>query len=117
MADIIEKLMQIVLSIPEMMDKALDEIRGQIYGVNTRIGGIDGKIRALESRTIGAPTTGSAPGAPPGPPGPPPPPGAPPAPPRPGAPARPANPISLRSSIMGELKDLFKKRRAISDGG
>jgi hypothetical protein len=121
MGEVIEKIMAIVLKIPEMVDITIQNLVGQIGGINSRLDSMDNKIRGLESRAIGSgggsaggvPPPPPKPGAPPPPPGrgPPPPPGAPGA--GPGAP--PANPVSLRGSIMGELKSLFAKRRALSD--
>lgn len=118
MGEVIEKIMTIVLKIPEMVDVSIQNLLGQIGSINNRLNSIDMKIKSLESRPAGGgssvggvPPPPPKPGAPPPPPGrgPPPPPGA------PGAGGPPANPVSLRGSIMGELKSLFAKRRALSD--
>ena len=128
LADVIEKIMTITLKIPEMTDMSIQALLTQIEGLSTRItaletlssriSAIEGKMANLQSGavTVGAPS--SAPGAPPPPPpggGPGAPPGAPPPPPGRAAPAAPANPVSLRGSIMDELKSLFSKRRTASD--
>jgi len=125
LADVIEKIMTITLKIPEMTDVSIQALLSQIEALSTRItaletlssriSAIEGKMANLQSGavTVGAPS--AAPGAPP----PPPPGGGPggPPPPPPGraAPAAPANPVSLRGSIMDELKSLFSKRRTASD--
>ena len=122
--DIIEKIMSIVLRIPDLVDNSLSGINQHITSLETRINTMNSDITSLKSRPVSAP--GGAPGGPPGPPPPggslggppgPPPPGGPPGgappPPPPGpkpAPARPANPVSLRGAIMGELKAMFAKR-------
>jgi hypothetical protein len=121
--DIIEKIMSIVLRIPDLVDNSLNGINQQITSLETRINSLNSEITTLKSRPMATSTAalGSPPGPPPpggppgGPPGPPPggPPGGAPPPPPPGpkpAPARPANPVSLRGAIMGELKSLFAKR-------
>lgn len=126
LADVIEKIMSITLKIPEMTDVSIQNLLSQIDGLNTRISkletlsarisALEGKMANLQSGPIvGAPVAsasappppppGGGPGAPPG--APPPPPGR--------APAAPANPVSLRGSIMDELKSLFSKRRSASE--
>ena len=119
LSEIIEKMMMLIMSIPDNVDKLFSNINDKITGIDKKINGLEGKIANLKvSQGIvanpSAPisTSGGAPGAPPPPPGAPPMPGAPPRPGAPPTPPRPANPVSLRSSIMGELKELFKKRRA-----
>lgn len=131
--EIIEKIMSIVLRIPDLVDNSLSGISQQISSLEARLNAANSEIAVLKSRPAGAP--GAAIGAPPGPPlpgGPPPggPPGSPPPPPpggpRPGGPpgspppppggpgpgaAAPASPVSLRGAIMGELKSLFAKRK------
>jgi len=108
--DIIEKIMSIVLRIPDLVDQSLG-------AVNEKVSNLQNQLNSLNIRSAGGPATTAptvassaparAPGGPPG--GPPPPPGAPrgPAP----APSRPASPVSLRGAIMGELKSLFAKRK------
>ncbi|MFX1396993.1 MAG: hypothetical protein ACFFAS_08110 [Promethearchaeota archaeon] len=123
--EIIEKIMSIVLRIPDLVDNSLSGISQQIYSLETRLNAVNSDIASLKSRA------GIAPGAPPGPPPPGGPPGGPPPPPppvgpRPGGapggpppppggpgpgPTRPASPVSLRGAIMGELKSLFAKRK------
>ena len=111
LSDIIEKMMMLIMSIPENVDRLFSNINDKITNIDIKINGLEGKIANLKV-SPGTPlaanssTPISSPGAPPPPPGAPPRPGAPP------SPARPANPVTLRSSIMGELKELFKKRRA-----
>ena len=110
LSDVIEKMMMLIMSIPDMVDKQINQLNQQINGLHTKISGLESRIAAGATAAPAAgagappPPGGAVPGAPP------PPPGAPA--PRPQA---PANPISLRSSIMGELKELFKKRRALSE--
>ena len=109
--DIIEKIMSIVLRIPDLVDNSLSGINQHISSLETRINTMNSDITSLKSRPVSAP--GGAPGGPPGPPPPGGPPGGAPPPPPPGpkpAPARPANPVSLRGAIMGELKAMFAKR-------
>ena len=124
--DIIEKIMSIVLRIPDLVDNSLSGINQHISSLETRINTMNNDITSLKSRPASAPggapgaLPGGAPGGPPGapppggPPGPPPPggpPGGAPPPPPPGPkPAAPANPVSLRGAIMGELKAMFAKR-------
>ena len=123
LADIIEKIMTITLRIPDLTDNSIQAVLTQIEGLsariseletlNSRISAIEGKMANLQSgAVVGAPA--AVPGTPPPPPPggtggpPPPPPGRAPA-------AAPANPVSLRGSIMDELKSLFSKRRTTSD--
>ena len=112
LSDVIEKMMMLIMSIPDQVDTMVNGLQSQISGLQTKISGLESRIAAgATAAPGGAPGVGAAPrptGAVPG--APPPPPGAPA--PRPQA---PANPISLRSSIMGELKELFKKQRALSE--
>ncbi len=108
LSEVIEKMMMLIMSIPERVDIMIAQL-------NNQIGTLQSQISTLESRIAAGATAAPAAGVTSGPgpavPGaPPPPPGAPA--PRPQA---PANPISLRSSIMGELKELFAKRRALSE--
>lgn len=116
--EIVEKIMQIVLKIPDLVDHSLQGINSNVSNLQNQINAVNSEISALKSRSGGAPAV-SSPGAPPGPPGPPPrnappPPGSPPGPPPGPGPARPASPVSLRGAIMGELKELFSKRRGQS---
>jgi hypothetical protein len=107
LSEVIEKMMMLIMSIPDQVDMMVGQLQSQISDLQTKISGLESRIAAggtVAPGPIQGGTTGAAPGAPP------PPPGAPA--PRPQA---PANPISLRSSIMGELKELFKKRRALSE--
>ncbi len=109
-------MMKVILTIPEMVDASISSLNQRIIGIENRITALDTKVNNIKVAAPG-PATPGMPGAPPAPPGPP---GAPPPPPRPGAPGAPpgppqpqapANPISLRSSIMDELKTLFAKRK------
>ena len=107
LSNVIEKMMMLIMSIPDQVDTMVNQSQSQIGGLQSKITGLESRIA---SGATAAPASGPG-GAPGGAPSaPPPPPGAPA--PRPQA---PANPISLRSSIMGELKELFKKRRALSE--
>jgi hypothetical protein len=120
--DIVEKIMSIILRIPDLVDQSLAGINQQLSSLQTRMNTLSNDIGALKTRgmtspvgpssTPGAPPPGpgSLPGAPP-PPGPSGPPGGPPGGPAPG-PSRPASPVSLRGAIMGELKSLFAKRKS-----
>jgi len=117
--EIVEKIMQIVLKIPDLVDNSLQDINSKVSNLQNQLTAVNRDISTLKSRS-GAGPAGVAPaasGAPEGPPGgpprnPPPPPGAPPVGPRPApGPARPASPVSLRGAIMGELKSLFAKRK------
>jgi hypothetical protein len=107
LSEVIEKMMILIMSIPERVDAMINDLNNQINGLNSKIATLESRIAAGASAApaAGAPSPGSS-----GPGVPPPPPSAPA--PRPQA---PANPISLRSSIMGELKELFAKRRALSE--
>ncbi len=125
LSEIVENIMQLILKIPDMVDGSLNAIRAQIAQVNTQVGTLSGRLQGIEGRLAGGATLApgaagpgmAGPGVPPPPPGgpgmPPPPPGAP----RPPGPAAPAadNPVSLRASIMGELKALFAKRKSMSE--
>jgi len=106
--DIIEKIMQIVLKIPDLVDITIQDVNSQISNLQSQIGGMNQEITALKARpvAVAGPATSGAPGAPPPPPGPGPKP----------APARSASPVSLRGAIMGELKSLFNKRKSASGG-
>ena len=131
--DIVEKIMQIILKIPDLVDISLQDVNSKVSNLQNQLNAMNGDITALKSRPVaaGAPSVSAAPRAPGGAPGGPPPPppggsrpGSPPPPPpggsRPGSPpppggpkpARPAQPVSLRGAIMGELKSLFAKRRS-----
>jgi len=125
--EIVEKIMQIVLKIPDLVDNSLQGINSNVSNLQNQLNAVNSEISALKTRSGGAPavsTPGAAAGVPPGPPGPPgppprsapPPPGSgPPGGPPPGpGPARPASPVSLRGAIMGELKSLFAKRKSQS---
>ena len=119
--DIVEKIMTIVLRIPDLVDE-------RIAVIQTNINNLSNDINALKTRAMTSPATpGGAPGGPPPPPGgapggppppppggapggPPPPPGGAPGGPPPG-PRDPSSPVSLRGAIMGELKQLFAKRK------
>ncbi|MFW9896925.1 MAG: hypothetical protein ACFFD7_14055 [Candidatus Thorarchaeota archaeon] len=118
--DIVEKIMQIVLKIPDLVDRSLQDVNSKVANLQNQLTSINRDISALKSNAGLAPaaaaaTVSSAPGGPPGGPprSPPPPPGAPPGGPSPG-PARPTSPVSLRGAIMGELKQLFAKRKSQS---
>jgi len=126
--DIVEKMMVMILRIPDLVDQSLSTINQKITSLESRINTMNNDVAALKTRgggaltpVIAAPTAPTSappplsgpPGAPPPPPGGPP--GGPPPPPGgvPGAPGspRPASPVSLRGAIMGELKELFSRRR------
>ncbi|MHA2282907.1 MAG: hypothetical protein ACXAC5_18855 [Promethearchaeota archaeon] len=117
--DIVEKIMQIVLKIPDLVDQSIQDVNSKIGNLQNQLTTINRDISTLKSGstagpTAAAPAVSSASGGPPGGPprSPPPPPGAPPGGPAPApGPARPASPVSLRGAIMGELKQLFAKRR------
>ncbi len=114
--DIVEKIMQIILKIPDLVDISLQDVNSKVSNLQNQLNAMNGDITALKSRpaaAAGAPAAPRAPGGAPGSPPPPPPGGAPGSPPPPGGPkpARPAQPVSLRGAIMGELKSLFAKRR------
>jgi len=127
LSEIVENIMQLILKIPDMVDSSLNAIRSQISQVNAQMGTLYGRIQSIEGRVSGGATIGpgapvlTGPGMPPPPPGapgvpgmPPPPPGAP-RPPGPAAAPVSDNPVSLRASIMGELKALFAKRKSMSE--
>ncbi|MBY9008134.1 MAG: hypothetical protein KGD63_15445 [Candidatus Lokiarchaeota archaeon] len=106
--DIVEKIMSIVLRIPDLVDQSLS-------GINQKISTLESQMNQVKlsggsmptSPTPTGPSLGSGGPRPPGgPPGGPRPPGGP----QPAQPARPASPVSLRGAIMGELKELFSKR-------
>jgi hypothetical protein len=116
--DIVERMMSVILRIPDLVDQSLAGVGQRISTLESRITTMNNEVSALRTRGTGAapvmaapsapasappPSTGP-PGGPPG--GPPPPPGGPGG---PGGP-RPASPVSLRGAIMGELKQLFSKR-------
>jgi len=117
--DIVERMMSVILRIPDLVDQSLATVNQKIYSLESQFTKINNEVSSLRTKGVGAssviaapaspnsvpPPSGSPPGGPPG--GPPPPPGGPPG--GPGA-ARPASPVSLRSAIMGELKQLFSKR-------
>jgi len=114
--DIVEKMMMMILRIPDLVDQSLATLNQKISTLESRINNMNNDVAALKTRGSGAtpmvstpstPTSAPPPsGGPPG--GPPPPPGGPPGGP---GPARPASPISLRGAIMGELKELFSRRK------
>ncbi|MBY9010803.1 MAG: hypothetical protein KGD70_00350 [Candidatus Lokiarchaeota archaeon] len=113
--DIVERMMSVILRIPDLVDQSLAGVGQRIAALESRITTMNNEVSALRTRGTGAspviaspsapasapPPSAGPPGGPPG--GPPPPPGG------PGA-ARPASPVSLRGAIMGELKQLFSKR-------
>jgi len=116
--DIVEKMMSMILRIPDLVDQSLAVVGQRMSTLESRINSINNDVSALRTRgtgaapVIAAPTApSSAPPPPAGPPGGPPagPPGGPPPPGGPGG-SRPASPVSLRGAIMGELKSLFAKR-------
>jgi hypothetical protein len=128
--DIVEKMMSMILRIPDLVDQSLLTINQKLTSLETRLNAVNNDITTIKSRSsssgpivaapsapISAPPPSNAPPPPPGGPpgGPPPPPGGPPGgpPPGPGGPgaARPASPVSLRGAIMSELKTLFAKRQ------
>jgi len=125
--DIIEKIMSIVLRIPDLVDQSLGTVNDKVTNLQNQLNSLNNQMSALRSgvapgtvASTGAASAATlAPGGPPGgpPSGPPPPPGPPGSPrgqgPAPG-PARPASPVSLRGAIMGELKQLFAKRKGQS---
>ena len=116
--DIVERMMSVILRIPDLVDQSLASVAQRISTLESRITTMNNEVSALRTRGPGAspviaapsapasapPPSAGPPGGPPG--GPPPPPGG------PGGPggARPASPVSLRGAIMGELKQLFSKR-------
>ncbi|MFW9949895.1 MAG: hypothetical protein ACFFKA_07210 [Candidatus Thorarchaeota archaeon] len=116
--DIVERMMSVILRIPDLVDQSLAGVGQRISTLESRFDNMNNELSALRTRGTGASPVVAAPSAPssiPPPPGGPPggPPSGPPPPPGgPGGPgaARPANPVSLRGAIMGELKQLFSKR-------
>lgn len=115
--EIIEKIMTIVLKIPDLVDISIQDVNSKISNLQNQLNGINQDVSTLKARPVTA-AASAAPGGPPAPPpgpggpagAPPPPPGGP----RPGPAPRPAQPVSLRGAIMGELKSLFNKRKAQS---
>ena len=126
--DIVERMMSVILRIPDLVDQSLLTVNQKISTLESRFNTINNEVSALRTKGVGSspvtaspsspssasPPSGGPPGSPPppsgglrGPGGPPPPPGGPPGGP---GPARPASPVSLRGAIMGELKQLFSKR-------
>jgi len=112
--DIIEKIMSIVLRIPDLVDQSLGAVNDKISNLQNQLNSINSQVASTGSGGSPAPAV-SVPSAAPAAGDPPPPPGGPPGGPRgPGtapAPSRPASPVSLRGAIMGELKSLFAKRK------
>lgn len=120
--DIVERMMSVILRIPDLVDQSLATVNQKISTLESRFNTFNNEVSALRTKGVGASSVIAAPaspnsapppsGGPPG--GLPPPPGGPPGgpPPQPGGPgaARPASPVSLRGAIMGELKQLFSKR-------
>ena len=117
--DIVEKMMSMILRIPDLVDQSLLTINQKLTSLETRLNAVNNDITAIKSRSsssipiVAAPSSPTS--APPPSGAPPPPPGGPPGgpPPGPGGPgaARPASPVSLRGAIMSELKTLFAKRQ------
>jgi hypothetical protein len=120
--DIVEKIMQIVLRIPDLVDQSLQSINSKVANLQTQVNALNNDLAAVKGKTgVTTPspliTTPSAPvSGPPGGPPPPPtgPPGGPPGGPPTGPPGgtRPASPVSLRGAIMSELKELFNRRKS-----
>ena len=122
--DIVEKMMFMILKIPDLVEQSLTAINQKISTLETRINTINSDLNTMKRggnlstpivATPKAPASAPPPpGGPPGgsqggpPGGPPPPPGGPPG--GVGA-SRPASPVSLRGAIMSELKQLFNKRK------
>jgi len=106
--DIVEKMMSMILRIPDLVDQSLasriNSINNDVSALRTRGTGAAPVIAAPSAPSSAPPPPGGPPGGPPPPPGGRPPPGG------PGG-ARPASPVSLRGAIMGELKSLFAKRK------
>lgn len=110
--------MTIILKIPDLVDHTINGINQQISNLQTRVNTMSNDLNAIKGRGPTSPTgpssklgvlpSSSGVGGLQG--GPPPPPGGPPGGP-PAGPSRPANPQSLRGAIMGELKQLFAKRK------
>ena len=117
--DIVEKMMSMILRIPDLVDQSLLTINQKLTSLETRLNAVNNDITAIKSRSSSSSPVVAAPNAPVSAPlpsnAPPPPPGGPPGgpPPGPGGPgaARPASPVSLRGAIMSELKTLFAKRQ------
>ena len=116
--DIVERMMSVILKIPDLVDQSLAVVNQKISTLESRFNTINNEVSSLRTKGVGtspviaSPTSPSSvpppSGGPPGgPPGGPLPPGGPPGGP---GPARPASPVSLRGAIMGELKQLFSKR-------
>ncbi|MFX0006560.1 MAG: hypothetical protein ACFFA7_07650 [Promethearchaeota archaeon] len=117
--DIIEKIMSIVLRIPDLVDQSLGSVNEKVSNLQNQINALNNQLSS--TRPGGAPAAATAPvaartpggpsGGPPGGPPPPPPAGPPGGPGSGPGPSRPASPVSLRGAIMGELKQLFAKRQ------
>ncbi|MFW9950870.1 MAG: hypothetical protein ACFFKA_12190 [Candidatus Thorarchaeota archaeon] len=119
--DIVERMMSMLLRIPELVDQTLSNFNQKISTLESKLTAMNNDLAAIKTRGGGGtpviaspsaplsvpPPSSGPPGGPPG--SPPPPPGGP-----PGGPGqqRPANPQSLRGAIMGELKQLFAKRQS-----
>ena len=97
LADVIEKIMTITLKIPEMVDQSLNAIDGRLKAMEGRIVQVESRVAASAGAGFAVPAVASGPGSSPGKGGPPP------------------GPVSLRGSIMDELKSLFSKRKALSE--
>ena len=110
--DIVEKIMTIVLKIPDLVDQSIQTVSSKVTTLENQLNNLNRDYNAFKSRSGAVSPTTSVPGGPLGGP-PPPPPGGPPGGPPPG-PSRPASPQSLRGAIMGELKELFSKRKRTS---
>jgi len=110
LADVIEKIMAIVLKIPEMTDNSIGILNSRIVSLESRLSSIESKLSDMTSKGVVIP--GMAPSGSPPPPPPPGKPGAPPPPPGKAPAQAAANPMSLRGSIMDELKSLFSKRKS-----
>jgi hypothetical protein len=144
---IVEKMMQLVLRIPEIVDESLANMNSKMNEIEQKVSNMNNKIENVKKQAIsagsgsspgGGPSSGGGPsgssppaGGPPGskppsggPPGNPPPSGGPPGnpPPSGGPPGSPppspgggggggGNPVSVRGAIMGELKQLFAKKK------
>ncbi|MFX0031172.1 MAG: hypothetical protein ACFE8E_00705 [Candidatus Hodarchaeota archaeon] len=129
--DIVERMMSMILRIPDLVDQSLSSIHQKLSTLETKVNTLSNEIAIYKSTggTVapivsapkapnsappppGGPPSGTPAGSPRPPPGgPPPPPGGPPG--GPGS-ARPASPITLRGAIMSELKQLFNKRKTPS---
>ncbi|MHA1195369.1 MAG: hypothetical protein ACTSRH_04580 [Promethearchaeota archaeon] len=124
--DIVEKMMTMILRIPDLVDQSISTLNERISNLESKINAINNEINQLKVRqssvtpavtgnsnpNLATPATSpppsNVPPPPRGPPGSPPPPAA-----RPASPtaSRSANPQSLRGAIMSELKMLFAKRQ------